>query len=140
MSVFGRRLIRAISRNAAQTSINESDPRLRGRTYAIPFEQVWQAALLLAKGGKTGLRRWSVTSSDDYDGLIHAEARSLVFRFVDDVVIQITLDHDAQTRVDMKSSSRRGGVDLGMNARRIGKFFRVLAQKLYGTGKKKPKR
>lgn len=137
MTVFGRRLVRAFSRNLAQTSINEADPRLRGRTYAIPFEQVWQGSLAMAKGG---LRGWRLVSSDDYDGVIRAEARSLIFRFVDDVVIYITLDHDAQTRVDMQSSSRKGGVDLGTNARRIGKFFRVLDQKLYGTGKRKSKR
>ena len=127
MSLFLRRLGRGITRNHAETSFNDGDPRLRGRTYAIPFEQVWQASLALAGGG---LRGWRILESDDYDGLIHAEARTLVLRFVDDVLITIRLDEDAQTRVDVQSRSRKGGADLGTNARRIGKFFKALDHKL----------
>lgn len=118
---------RALSRNQAQTSIDEADPRLRGRTYAVPFEQVWQAATALASGG---LRRWRMIESDDYEGIIHAEAQTFLWRYVDDVTITIRLDHDAQTRVDVHSRSRKGSADLGTNARRIGKFFRALDQRL----------
>lgn len=122
-----RRVARALSRNHAETALHDLDPRLHGRTYAIPFEQVWQAARNLAGGG---LRRWRITREDDYDGVIQAEARTLIFRFVDDVLITIRLDEDAQTRVDMQSRSRKGGVDFGTNARRIGGFFRKLDQKV----------
>jgi len=127
LSILARRFARGFSRNFAETAIAEADPRLRGRTYAIPFERVWQAARALAGGG---LRGWKIIDSDDYEGVIRAEARTLVFRFVDDVVINITLDHDAQTRVEMSSRSRKGGIDFGTNARRIGKFFRALDRKL----------
>lgn len=122
-----RRVARALSRNHAETAQHDIDPRLRGRTYAIPFEQVWQAARSLAGGG---LRGWRITHDDDYDGIIHAEARTLIFRFIDDVLITIRLDEDAQTRVDVQSRSRKGGVDFGTNARRIGRFFRKLDQKV----------
>ena len=125
--MLARRLARALSRNDAETAIDDADPRLRGRTYAIPFEQVWQAARSLAGGG---LRRWRIVEEDDYEGLIRAESRTLIWRFVDDVVIRIILDADAQTRVDMQSRSRKGGIDFGTNARRIGKFFRALDRKL----------
>lgn len=128
MSLLGTRLLRGLTHNYAASSIAERDPRLRGRTYAIPFEQVWQAARALASGG---LRRWRLIDSDDYEGVIHAEARSLVFRSVADVEINITLDQDGQTRVDVRSQSRKRGGDLGRNARRIGKFFRTLDQRLY---------
>jgi uncharacterized protein (DUF1499 family) len=127
LSLFLRRLGRAVTRNHAETSINDVDPRLRGRTYAIPFEQVWQAAHSLASGG---LRRWRVIESDDYEGLIQAESRTLLWRFVDDVLISIRLDENAQTRVDVQSRSRKGGADLGANARRIAKFFKALDHKL----------
>ena len=125
--MLARRLARALSRNDAETAIDDADPRLRGRPYAIPFEQVWQAARSLAGGG---LRRWRIVEEDDYEGLIRAESRTLIWRFVDDVVIRIILDADAQTRVDMQSRSRKGGIDFGTNARRIGKFFRALDRKL----------
>jgi uncharacterized protein (DUF1499 family) len=127
LSLFFRRLGRALSSNHARTSLEDVDPRLRGRTYAIPFEQVWQAALALAGGG---LRRWHVLESDDYEGVIKAESKTLVLRYIDDVVITVQLDQDAQTRVDMESRSRKGSLDFGANARRIGKFFRSLDQKL----------
>lgn len=127
MSVLGRRITRALSRNHAATSKDDADPRLRGRTYAIPFERVWQTARALAGGG---LRRWRIVSSDDQEGVINAESSTLLFRFVDDVVIRITLDADAQTRVDMTSRSRKGAFDLGANARRTGSFFRALDRKL----------
>jgi hypothetical protein len=127
LSVHLRRIVHALTRNDAETAINEADPRLRGRTYAIPFEQVWQAACSLANGG---LRRWRILQADDYEGLIQAESTTLVFRFVDDVLIRVYLDKNAQTRVDMQSRSRKGGVDFGTNARRIRKFFRALDRRL----------
>ena len=77
-----------------------------------------------------GLRRWRVVESDDYEGIIKAESRTFLWRFTDDIVITVKLDHDAQTRVDMQSQSRKGSGDLGTNARRIGKFFRALDQRL----------
>ena len=83
--------------------------------------------MALAAGG---LRRWRVLESDDYEGVIKAEARTLLWRFQDDVVISIKLDHDAQTRVDVRSSSRKGSLDFGANARRVGKFLRALDQRL----------
>jgi uncharacterized protein (DUF1499 family) len=119
--------VHALSRNHAETDIHEADPGLRGRTYAIPFEQVWQAACSLANGG---LRRWHILQADDYEGLIQAEARTLVLRFVDDVLIRVYLDKNAQTRVDMQSRSRKGSVDFGTNARRIRRFFRALDRRL----------
>lgn len=135
--MFGRRLVRALSRNHAETTFNDSDPRLRGRTYAIPFEQVWQAARALADHG---LHRWSLIDSDDYEGILAAESRSLFWRSISDVIIRISLDHDAQTRVDVQARSRRGGVDLGANARRIGSFFRALDQHVSQPGPARAKR
>jgi hypothetical protein len=127
LSLLTRRLHRAISANTAETAPDDPDPRLRGRTYPIPFDQVWQASLALAKGG---LRGWRCTNADDYEGVIRAEAHTLMMRFVDDVSIQIYLDENAQTRVDMISKSRKGKADLGTNARRINRFFRALDRKL----------
>ena len=44
-------LIRGLTQNRAETSPTAEDRRLRGRTYAIPFETVWSAALALAGPG-----------------------------------------------------------------------------------------
>lgn len=122
-----RRLIRALTRNTAETDPRAPDPRLRGRTYAIPFEKVWRAALELADGG---LPRWRVVASDDEEGTIHAESPTLVFRFVDDVHVHVRLDENGQTRVDLRSASRVGKGDLGRNPRTIGRFLDRLDQAL----------
>ena len=130
MSIFLRRIGHALSRNRADTEDDHWDPRLRGRTYHIPFEQVWQASLALASGGKGGLRRWKVIQADDYEGVIDAEAKTFWLRFVDDVRINIYLDEDAQTRVDVVSKSRKGKADLGTNARRVARFLRALDRRV----------
>lgn len=127
MNVFARRLIRGLRANVAQTAPDDPDPRLRGRTYAIPFDRVWNAARGLASGG---LRRWQVVESDDYEGVIRATSTTFALRAVDDVEIRIGLDQDAQTRVDVRSASRKGVADLGTNARRIGRFLRALDKRL----------
>jgi hypothetical protein len=116
-------LVRAISRNEAETALDDRDPRLRGRTYAIRFHDVWETARALAS------RRWRIIRSDDEEGVIWAEART-VLRFVADVEIRITLDENGQTRVDLRSASRRGFADFGKNARRIGRFLRRLDKTL----------
>ncbi|HEY0809412.1 MAG TPA: DUF1499 domain-containing protein [Longimicrobiales bacterium] len=130
---MARRLFHALTRNAVATAEDHWDSRLRGRTYAIPFEQVWQASLALANGG---LRRWKVISSDDYEGVINAEAKTLFWRFKDDVMIRVYLDENAQTRVDLQSRSRKGAADFGTNARRVHRFLRALDRKLMPPAKK----
>ena len=134
MSIFARRLGHALTRNHVATAPDHWDPRLRGRTYAIPFEQVWQASLALAKGG---LRRWKLIDSDDYEGIINAEAKTFMLRYTDDVQLRVTLDEDAQTRVDLESKSRKGSADLGTNARRAARFFKALDRKLMPPAGKK---
>lgn len=128
--MFGR-LVRGMSENAAETRPDSPDSRLRGRTYSIPFDAVWNAALLVAE---EDMGRWEVLSWDDRSGVIVIEAQTPVFRWIDDVRISVSLDQDAQTRIDLTSRSRKGHADLGTNARRIGKFFRLLDGRLGLTG------
>jgi len=79
------------------------------------------------------LRGWTLLEAAEDLGVFRAEAKTLIFGFVDDVEFRISLDENAQTRVDMTSESRTGKGDLGMNARRIRKFFRVLDKRV-GAG------
>jgi uncharacterized protein (DUF1499 family) len=53
------------------------------------------------------------------------------------VWVRLSLDEDGQTRVDMASSSRKGGGDLGTNARRIARFLRTLDARLSGANRAK---
>jgi hypothetical protein len=126
------RLRDGLLNNQAETHPEHLDPRLRGRTYAIPFARVWAAALEIASRELPG---WTVLEADEDLGVLKAESQAPVLRFVDDVELRMSLDENGQTRVDMTSESRVGSSDLGKNARRIRRFFRILDQKI-GAGPK----
>lgn len=111
--------------NSAETRPTAEDPRLSGRTYHIPFATVWDSILAMIKAR----RRWRLIYADEASGIIKAEASRLL-RTVDDVRLRVSLDDNALTRVDMRSVSRTGRADLGVNTRRIGRFFRELDRKL----------
>ncbi|HEU0013743.1 MAG TPA: DUF1499 domain-containing protein [Longimicrobium sp.] len=119
-------LWRALTRHEAETSADHADARLRGRAYPVPFARVWDAVLHTA----ATRRGWTVVATDPRAGTLAAEARTPVWRFVDDIVVRVSLDGDGQTRVDAASTSRRGGGDLGTNARRIARFLHALDRRL----------
>jgi hypothetical protein len=114
---------RGLTKNTAYTAADSGDRRLRGRTYAIPFDTVWQAALGLVDGG---LRGWSVLAADDKEGVIEGAIHGRIRRFNSAVTIRVSLDRDAQTRVDGLAAAVTGQADLGTNARRLARFFRSL--------------
>jgi hypothetical protein len=110
--------------SGARTHRDAADPRLRGRTYHVPFEDVWQAARTLADGG---LRGWTLLSADDQEGHIVASATARFGKVVDHVHIGVHLDRDAQTRVDVHSGPQEGGRRaFGRHRRRIGRFLKRL--------------
>ncbi len=122
---LSRRVRKALGDSGAETRPDARDPRFRGRTYAIPFEDVWQASLQLLEKVRCSLRL-----ANDRDGIIIAESSAIFPRRIDDVTISIVLDKDAQTRVDMRSIARDGKADLGANARRVTRFFELLDRRL----------
>jgi hypothetical protein len=122
-----RSLQAGLTRNVAFTAPSAEDDRLQGRTYAVPFEAVWRASLELMDGG---LRGWTLSESDDGEGIIRGRARGGLRRTESAITLRITLDEDAQTRIDGLSASRVGRADLGANARRLGRFFRSLDRSL----------
>lgn len=61
------------------------------------------------------------------DGHLEAEARSFWFGFVDDVAIRIQASDDGSI-IDLRSASRTGKGDLGVNAKRIKAFSTLFAQ------------
>ncbi len=123
-------LLNALSQNSAQTSEDAEDPRLRGRTYHVPFATVWDEITNMIQTQP----RWKLIRADEGSGLIRAEATTRVFRLIDDVRFKVKLDRNALTRVDMWSASRVGKGDLGVNARRIARFYRDLDRRLGVSG------
>lgn len=120
-------MVRGLTRNAAFTSRGSPDPRLRGRTYAIAFDEIWRTSVALVDGG---LKRWELLETDDEEGTIRGVARDRMERFTSVITLRITLDLDGQTRVDALASSPLGRGDLGVNARRLHRYFAALDRRL----------
>jgi Protein of unknown function (DUF1499) len=73
-------------------------------------------------------RGWDVALADPAQGRVEATATSTFFRFMDDVVIRVRPTEDGTgSLVDMRSVSRKGVSDLGMNAKRVREFLADLS-------------
>lgn len=68
---------------------------------------------------------WQVVAASATERRIEATDTTLLFGFKDDVVIRLNPQADG-TRVDVRSASRVGVSDLGMNARRISAYLARL--------------
>ncbi len=75
-------------------------------------------------------RGWDVAKIDPNQGIVEATATSRFFRFKDDLVVRIRPDPQSpgSSLVDIRSVSRVGGSDVGMNAKRIREFMADLKQ------------
>ena len=68
---------------------------------------------------------WTVVDSDPASGRIEANETSRWFRFTDDVVIRVAPDGTG-SRIDVRSVSRVGRSDFGVNAGRIRAYMAAL--------------
>ena len=69
---------------------------------------------------------WTVVDSDPAAGRIEANETSRWFRFTDDVVIRVAAD-GAGSRIDVRSVSRVGRSDFGVNAGRVRAYTAALS-------------
>ncbi|CAA9539220.1 MAG: hypothetical protein AVDCRST_MAG23-1675 [uncultured Sphingosinicella sp.] len=74
-------------------------------------------------------RGWEIARADRQAGILEATDTTFFFRFKDDVVLRAR-PHPVKggTEVDMRSISRVGGSDVGVNAKRIRAFLKDLEQ------------
>lgn len=73
-------------------------------------------------------RDWDVAIADPIEGRVEATATTALFRFKDDVVLRIRPSEDGKSSVvDMRSVSRVGVSDLGVNAKRVRAFLADLS-------------
>ena len=73
---------------------------------------------------------WDIVAVSPQDLRIEATDTSLMFGFKDDVVIRVAAVADvgtASSRIDVRSLSRVGGSDFGVNAKRIRAYLAKLA-------------
>jgi uncharacterized protein (DUF1499 family) len=64
-----------------------------------------------------------VVSADNSD--IHAECKSMIFRFVDDLTLHLT---PSNSIIHIRSAARTGYSDLGVNRRRVENLRKKLQQ------------
>ena len=91
-------------------------PDLAPLVLKAPREKVFAAAQ-----GALGSMGLEVVEADAAQGRMEATATSLLFGFKDDVVVRIADDANG-TKVDVRSKSRVGRNDFGMNAKRVRAF------------------
>lgn len=79
------------------------------------------------------VRGWEVAVSDPVEGRLEATATSTFFRFKDDVVLRVKPTEDGTgSVVDMRSVSRMGTSDIGVNAKRVRAFLADLSGTVTG--------
>jgi uncharacterized protein (DUF1499 family) len=76
----------------------------------------------------TSLPRWKLVSASVELGEIRAEVETPLFRFVDDVTVQISGENPVV--VNVRSKSRVGKGDLGKNAKNVSLFLDTLQQRM----------
>ncbi|NVK73741.1 DUF1499 domain-containing protein [Marinomonas sp. CT5] len=98
------------------------------------FSSKDKAAVFRAVEQLVEQRDWDVLAEYPGAGIIEATARTPIFGFRDDVVIRVIQVDVDEVRVDMRSCSRVGLGDFGVNAERIVSFMDDLSVNLSKTG------
>jgi len=69
---------------------------------------------------------WEIVALDPQHGGLEATDTSLLFGFTDDIVLRI-VPHEHGSQLDIRSMSRVGRSDVGVNAQRIRRFLMQLS-------------
>ena len=116
--------------------VNYDDPKLpQLQKAAYPDLAALKAALPVAKAFNEALHvaklmpGWTIIAADVDTGHIEAIQQSRWFRFTDDIVIRVS-DDVAGSRIDMRSTSRQGHSDYGVNAARIRVYLGALRKRI----------
>ena len=111
-----------LNTHVAETIDGSPFPELRPRSYALP------ADVLFAKVTEAiaQLPRWEVVESKAETRAAHAVVTSGLFRFKDDVTIQIEPQPGGRPAVLVRAVSRVGQGDLGTNTRHVMDLYDAL--------------
>ena len=101
--------------------VRKAYPDLAPTRLAEPRDNAYRTALDAAK--RLG---WTIVSEDAGAGVFEAQERSSVFHFVDDISVRVAAD-EGSSIVDIRSKSRDGRGDMGVNAARIRAFRKIIA-------------
>jgi Protein of unknown function (DUF1499) len=84
---------------------------------------------VMAKAARLATERdWKIASNVPSEGRLEATATTALFRFKDDIVLRVRPTEDGRGSIaDMRSVSRVGQSDLGVNAKRVRAFLADLS-------------
>lgn len=102
----------------------EAYPDLAPLKLAAPASQTFEHALALVKD-----RGWELVASVPEEGRIEATTKSLLYGFTDEVAVRVKPAEGGST-VDVRSRSRVGRIDRGMNAKRIRAYMADLDKRV----------
>jgi len=102
-------------------------PLVRPRIFQVSPTELLEVIITVVKDETS----WCDVRVDVDNLQLTAVAVSRLFRFRDDIVLQVrSLDGENEAIVHMRSRSRIGKSDLGVNARRITSLFREIEKRL----------
>jgi uncharacterized protein (DUF1499 family) len=96
-------------------------PDLKPFETSLPPDAAFRRALQAA----AAMPNWTLLVQDGAAGRIEATQKSLWFGFSDDIAIRVVANGSG-SRIDMRSTSRQGRSDFGVNAKRIRAYFAAL--------------
>lgn len=105
------------SPNCVSSDAADASHRVEALEIIIPADAAWR----LAREAVNSLPRTKISQA--VDNYLHAECTSAVFRFVDDLELELRTGEGV---IAIRSASRKGYWDLGVNRRRVESLREVL--------------
>jgi uncharacterized protein (DUF1499 family) len=126
---YAQQLQHVPNRDMKYDKAKYADKQLAGYGPLGPIKERLDPAAAFARVTEVAkaIPSWKITYSDPATGTLEAVATSKLWHFNDDIVIQIRPTPDGASLIEMRSKSRDGVGDFGVNARRIRHFFDRVA-------------
>lgn len=105
------------SPNCVSSDATDASHRAEPFEIILPADTAWR----LAREAVSSLPRTKITQATD--NYLHAECTSAVFRFVDDLELELRTEKGV---IAVRSASRTGYSDFGVNRRRVENLREVL--------------
>jgi uncharacterized protein (DUF1499 family) len=127
--VFAQKLQHEPNRDMKYNKAKYADRQLAGYGPIGPIKERLSPADAFARVTEVAKASptWKITYSDPAMNTLEVVATSKLFHFQDDAVIQIRPTPDGGSLIEMRSKSRDGIGDFGVNARRIRRLFDRVA-------------
>ena len=116
---------RRLPRPARPAASKTAYPDVAPLKAPMPVGKAFAEALDVARS----MPGWTIVASEPDAGRIEASQQSRWFRFTDDIVIRVACD-ELGAHIDMRSTSRQGRSDFGVNAARIRAYLVALRQRI----------